>query len=67
VTPEIDVTASALEPVRKRITAQIADLTDKVVSPRTPLELVPGYRGEIVALRWLLGELSQKKDVRVYD
>lgn len=59
----IDIQAAALRPVRARVEERIAEVTRLVVSPKTPLEQVPGYRGEIVALTWLLAQLSPQKEV----
>jgi len=49
--------------VRACIAARIDELTRLIVSPRTPLELVPGHRGEIAALRWLQDQLDPPKEV----
>jgi hypothetical protein len=61
--PKIDWQASALGPVRQHVEARITDRTKKIVNPRTPLDEVPGYRGEIAALDWLLEQLARPKDV----
>jgi hypothetical protein len=60
---DIDYASPALKPVRARIAVRIKELTEKVVSPRIPLEEVPGYRGEIAALTWLLTQLDPPKEV----
>ena len=59
----IDTASPALRPVRACIAARIDELTRLIVSPRTPLELVPGHRGEIAALRWLQDQLDPPKEV----
>jgi hypothetical protein len=60
---DIDFDASALKPVRARVSVRIDELTQKVVNPHTPLDHVPGYRGEIAALRWLLVQLEPPKEI----
>jgi uncharacterized protein YidB (DUF937 family) len=60
--PVIDWQAAALGPVKQHVSKRIADLIEKAVSPLTPLDQVPHHRGEIAALRWLLGQLDRPKD-----
>lgn len=63
MTDPIDHAHPALRPVRASVTARITKLTADVVNPSTPLDKVPGLRGEIAALNWLLGQLSPKQEI----
>lgn len=60
---EIDYASPALGPVRARVSARIEELKEINSNPRTPLELVPGHRGEIVALKWLLDQLKPPQEI----
>jgi hypothetical protein len=59
----IDYASPALGPVRAMVEAQIVATTAKVVNPRTPLDEVPTYRGEIAALNWLLTQLKKPSEM----
>lgn len=60
---DIDYASPALVPVRAGVSARIEELKELAINPRTPLEHVPIHRGEIAALKWLLDQLSPKKEV----
>ncbi len=63
MTDPIDYASPVLAPVRARVSARIDELTKIVINPRTPLKKVPGHRGEIAALDWLLVQLDRPKEI----
>lgn len=58
---EIDWRSPEMEPVRARVNAKIAELIETVMALGTPLEKVPIYRGQVIALNWLLDQLKAPK------